>query len=73
MAAQPPLPFDPVADVARREKLATEIVAEGLLTLLIRERLRQLDAADAHRAVDEEEAARAPIAGAPFGRAGAVR
>jgi hypothetical protein len=28
-SVQPPLPVDPVADVARRERLATEIVAVG--------------------------------------------
>ena len=35
---------DDDADVARRQKLAAEIVADGLLTLLLRERLAALDA-----------------------------
>jgi hypothetical protein len=35
------------ADVARRQKLAAEIVADGLLTLLLRERLAALDAREA--------------------------
>jgi hypothetical protein len=34
-------------DVARRRALAVEIVADGLLTLLVRARLAELDAADA--------------------------
>ena len=95
MSPRPTPPIDHDADVARREKLSVEIVADALLTLLIRERLQELDALDAEQAVAEEAAAKelertklrkarrrwsggedsppVAIAGAPFGRAGAVR
>jgi hypothetical protein len=46
------------ADVARREKLAAEIVADALLTRLIKERLQELDALDAELAVAEEATAK---------------
>jgi hypothetical protein len=56
------------AEVARRRNLAAEIVADGLLTLLLRERLAELDAAEAEARAAEEAHAQAeerplPVAG----------
>lgn len=56
------------AEVARRQQLAVEIVAEGLLTLLLRERLAALDAEDREVRLREEAHAQTstmsvPVAG----------
>lgn len=45
-------------ELARRQQLAARIVADGLLTILIRERLRELDATDAVTAAAAEQRAR---------------
>jgi hypothetical protein len=55
-------------EVVRRRALAVDIVAEGLLTLLLRERLAELDARDAAARLAEEAHAqtterRVPVAG----------
>lgn len=56
------------AEIERRENLAAEIVADGLLTLLLRERLAELDARDGEAREAEEAHAqttegRVPVAG----------
>ena len=56
------------AEVARRQALAAEIVADGLLTLLLRERLAELDARELEaRQVEEAHVQtstrRVPVAG----------
>lgn len=57
------------AEVERRQQLAVEIVADGLLTLLLRERLAALDAEDRDARLREEAHAQTsamsvPVAGA---------
>jgi hypothetical protein len=49
------------AEVARRWRLADEIIADGLITLMIKERLQQLEGADAELAAAEQDVERAGV------------
>lgn len=84
MPKQPPPTPTPTAepaaltadDVKRREEIAAGIIADGLITLLLRERFERLDREDQEQRLAEEEAKKSAQEGEHrrlYGRRGARR